>query len=202
MGWMFNTAWNRSSLVSELTEGWSSKGNIGVFDKHQDDRDYHVVSKCLKHCYRGNSYTGVLWAVWETNKHNKETDELTESKRWIGCYLLRYRGGEWGYKDMEEGMCPCYCSCPLGYLKMAPVASEKWREGVRAYHEARTLKFKPVVGMYLKMKDGVNPKCVKVDCVRPLRGRDTYGILWKVSKKHVDCQVEGFPAKEKSTAVE
>lgn len=194
MGWLFSTEWNRGSLIRHLTSSWSSK------DREPQNSTY-IIADCLKHCYRGNSYSGVLWAVWQTITVNRETEE-EKKENWIGCYLLRYRGGEWGYKDMEESMNPCYYSCPLGYLKLVPVASEKWREGVREYHEARTLKFKPVVGMYLKMKDGVNPKCVKVDNVKPLRGRDIYGILWKVPKKHVDCQVEGFPAQEKSSAVE
>lgn len=84
-------------------------------------------SRCIKHCYRGNAYRGVLWTVWQRGED--------ESSRWIGCDVLEYRDGMWFNKPMEEGMGPYYWSCPMGYLAITPVASASWREGVRAYHD-------------------------------------------------------------------
>jgi hypothetical protein len=82
--------------------------------------------RCLRHCYRGNAYKGVLWSVWESPAGN-----------YIRCDLLHYRDGMWMHKPMDESMGPFFYSCPLSYLKMAPVADPTWRECVVAYHNTR-----------------------------------------------------------------
>lgn len=87
-------------------------------------------NKCLRHCYRGSAYRGVLWSVWES-----------EDDRIIRCDLLRYDKAEqsWSYKPLDESMEPDYYSCPLGYLRMVPESSQfarpSWRVKVRDYHD-------------------------------------------------------------------
>lgn len=82
--------------------------------------------KCLRHCYRGNAYRGVLWAVWED-----------PAGRHITCDVLEYRDNTWWNKPLCEEMGPCYYSCPLGYLDMVPPVNADWRESVREYHNKR-----------------------------------------------------------------
>ena len=55
MGWLFRTGSTRQELIAERTKDWDKDGPEGIT----------IASKCLAHCYRGNVYSGVLWAVWE-----------------------------------------------------------------------------------------------------------------------------------------
>lgn len=115
MGWLFTDGQTRKELIEHL-----------VRTEENDER----IINCIAH--KANGFT-QLWAVYEITK--KKTDER---KRFIAFYLMRYQKGYgWGYKDMEESMCPYYYSCPLSYLEMAPEANAKWREGVRQYWEHR-----------------------------------------------------------------
>lgn len=82
--------------------------------------------KCVKHCYRGNSFRGVLWSVWEDS-----------NGRFINCDVLEYRHGQWMHKPICEEMHPYYYSCPLGYLQLAPATCKEWREQVVKYHAKR-----------------------------------------------------------------
>lgn len=97
-----------------------------------------IATTCLAHCYRGNPYSGVLWAVWErTFTINGQRAQPTE--RWITCDLLRYqKDAGWGFKDMDESMHPFYYSCPIKYLDLVPVdqygGNPEWREGFQEYH--------------------------------------------------------------------
>ena len=192
MGWLVSSTWTRKSLIQERTECWSTKKNSVA-----EGKPTYIVSTCLKHCYRGNAFSGVLWGVWEQRLHDTQTDAELKTELFISCDLLRCSRGEdgreWGYKDMEESMGPCYYSCPLGYLEMAPVANENWREDVRKYHDIRRLKFKPKVGMVIKLKDGCNPQYLTVVKTRPLRGQDRYGRSYKIPKKLVDKEVVEEP---------
>ena len=88
---------------------------------------------CLRHCYRGNAYRGVLWSVWEANEQFRQAHP-GEPDRGIACDLLEYRDGMWFHKPLSERSHPYYYSCPLGYLEMVPAACEQWREQVRKYH--------------------------------------------------------------------
>ena len=127
MGWLFSSRWTRRDLIAERSRDW----------EHQRDDGLLVVSKCLAQCYRGGVFSGVLWSVWERTvvKVGQPTEP---EQRWISCDLLRYEGGEWGYKDMEESMHPYYYSCPLGYIDLVPIEKygghAEWRELVRSYH--------------------------------------------------------------------
>jgi len=132
MGWLFTLGIDRRTLISERVEGWERTLDNGVV----------VKSVCLAHCYRGNSFTGVLWSVWERTFANHNGDDKYQTQRWIQCDLLRYqRDYGWGYKDMEESMHPYYYSCPLKYLEMVPIdqygGNEEWRQIVVEHHERK-----------------------------------------------------------------
>lgn len=112
MGWLFTHGTSKSDIIRKL-----------VSAEENDKRRWETVA----HCIRGN----VLWVVSQITYKRDNRQE-----RFIVCYLLRSSEGYgWGYKDMTESMFPYQFSCPLKYLEMAPVANEKWRAEVRAYHE-------------------------------------------------------------------
>lgn len=67
----------------------------------------------------------ILWVV--------VAEEVLNQNLIVG-FLLRAPDGGWGYKPIEESMHPFYYSCPLRFLKLAPVACEEWRAKVREYH--------------------------------------------------------------------
>lgn len=130
MGWLFKPGYSRKDLIRERTEDWERSGN-----------DETVVrTSCLKHCYRGGVFSGVLWSVWERT-FLQDDNEAQPSERWITCDLLRCQQGDWGYKDMDESMHPFYYSCPLGYLVLVPIdrygGNEEWREAVQSHHQSQ-----------------------------------------------------------------
>ena len=134
MGWLFRSGSTRRDLVSERTKDWTREGAEGV----------SITTTCLAHCYRGNVYSGVLWAVWERT-FVKDGQEIQSTERWITCDLLRYQKDYgWGYKDMDESVHPYYFSCPLGYLDLVPIdtygGNAEWREEVRSHHARRKQK--------------------------------------------------------------
>ncbi|HCD9750883.1 hypothetical protein ABL975_25980 [Pseudomonas aeruginosa] len=120
MGWLFSFR-TRSELIRDLT-------------RPEDQARAHV--RVIAHTLRGN----VLWSVSEvTAKTEGVHPGLApgESMRYIRCDLLQRRGGEWGYKAMDESMAPYYYSCPLRYLDLAKELSPAWRDKVRAHHARR-----------------------------------------------------------------
>lgn len=142
MGWLFKTEMEkRSHLIKHLTEEWNTKN---FNDKVLKAKDRYHVGICLKHCYRGNPYKGVLWSVREIKTYLRENDVLIETKRIICCYLMEYSKYHccWGYKAMEETCGPSYYSCPLSYLEMVDEPdyeyAKNWRKEVRNYHSKRT----------------------------------------------------------------
>ncbi len=174
------------------TYGWFSKKEI-IADRIET-REYDGRRRdCIKHCYRGNAHSGVLWTVWVIT----EVDTMEVLDSYIGCDKLKcYRvprgSHEWGYKDMCESMGPYYYSCPLSYLEMVPVASEEWRQKVREYHAKRSRKIQ--VGAVYKAVPGITFKKneirrIRVDSLRPNRGT-IYMDGWtksnvKFSKSHL-----------------
>lgn len=134
MGWLFRDNLTRKELIAERTKTWSRELEDGIT----------VTTTCLAHCYRGNIYSGVLWAVWE-RRFTKDGQELQSHERWITCDLLRYeRDSGWGYKDMDEAMHPFHYSCPRKYLNLVPIdqygGNAEWREQVLAHHAERKRK--------------------------------------------------------------
>lgn len=128
MGWTVTYGGSRKSVIEELTEGWEGE---------------NTIVKCLAKQFKGNAFTGTLYAVFETTPK----DCSKPSYRWIFVGLLRYypgKDGGWGYKDMDETCGPCEVSCPLKYLEMAGPLPEgdksyavAWRERVRQYWAER-----------------------------------------------------------------
>ncbi|WP_164102251.1 hypothetical protein [Candidatus Laterigemmans baculatus] len=102
-----------------------------------------VQTTCLAHCYRGASFSGVLWAVWERT-FTSDGEAVEPPHRWITCDLLRYQRDAWGYKDMDESVHPYFYSCPQKYLALVPLdvygGNAEWREIVQQHHERRRLK--------------------------------------------------------------
>lgn len=169
MGWLFCED-SKKALIARRTRDVTG-------EKHE--------RRCVAHCYRGNNYSGILWTVWALYADGNETD------RYIGCDRLAYNkaagwGQSWGYKDMEEGMGPCYYSCPLSYLDMVPPekfpnsTNADWRIKVRKYHEKRSRKltkgrrYKVVPGCTLA---GVDIHYIEVETLKPLRGK-FYSSSW------------------------
>lgn len=134
MGWTYPYGLNRKQLIAQRVEGWE-----------RDTGEMLVKSTCLKHCYRGGVFSGVLWSVWERT-FMKDEKEVQPSERWIQCDLLRCDQGSWGFKDMTEAEHPYFFSCPLGYLDLVPIneygGNTEWREQVREHHRRRAEKRK------------------------------------------------------------
>lgn len=134
MGWTYPHNVNRKQLIAQRVDGWE-----------RDTGEMLVKSTCLKHCYRGGVFSGVLWSVWERT-FTKDGVEVQPTERWIQCDLLRCDRGEWGYKDMEESMHPYYYSCPLSYLKLVPIekfgGNPEWRAIVTEHHRRQAEKRK------------------------------------------------------------
>ncbi len=129
MGWLYPTGINRKELIVSRVEPFESIVN-GV----------QVKTECLRHCFRGGVYSGVLWSVW-SRTFIKDGIEQQPEQRWICCDLICCHSGEWGYKNMDESVHPYYYSCPLGYLKLVPIEQfggcKEWRDMVHAFHAER-----------------------------------------------------------------
>jgi len=130
MGWLFPYCATKPGLIKQIIEPVELS----------NEKYFKLTRRALKHCYRGNTYRGVLWVVFEMEKLNTATSNKLVD-RVICAYLLERREGSWGYKCLEEPMGPYYYSCPLGYLKLVPEdlypanVHKDWREGVLAYHD-------------------------------------------------------------------
>lgn len=114
MGWLYG--WDgREQLIQHLTS--------------PDEAGTGQRAGCrwvtVAHALRGNT----LWAV-----HCLESpDGEPAGDACICCYLLQVHG-DWGYKPIDESCGPCYYTCPLKYLDMAPEKNPQWRQQVRDYH--------------------------------------------------------------------
>jgi len=128
MGWLFPCCASRKDLIEDLVRSRENESS--------------VTSTCLAHCFRGNSFSGVLWSVWE-RRFIENDKEIKPTERWIVCDLLRYNKNyeSWGYKSMEEVMHPYYYSCPLKYLDLVPFekygGNAEWRDAVVAHHQKK-----------------------------------------------------------------
>ena len=129
MGW-FGSNMSRKELIADLT----------AVSAHDDEHSRVTI----KHCYRGNAYSGILWSVVEaklviTKAFNLSVAGEVATRRYIHCDLMQYRGGMWWHKPMVEASHPLYYSCPKKYLQLvpddAPNTCAEWRAKVREYHE-------------------------------------------------------------------
>jgi hypothetical protein len=187
MGWSFAYNTNKRQMVAERTESWNTKDRAIQHNINIGRKTTYITyfkAECIKHCYRGNNFSGVLWKVWEWKYYDIHTDELVRTDRWIACDLLRWDKScnGWGYKDMEESSHPYFYSCPLGYLKLAPEKSKEWREGVRKYHEVRNHKYQ--IGDIIKLAYCKIPWAVVV-YLKPFVG-EYNGVRYKIKKGLID----------------
>src|SRR4051794_9636151 len=99
------------------TSGWPSRAEL---IRHLTV-DQEPSLRTGAHCTVSNT----LWAVQSNPHHQGGTP-------FIACYLIRrYARDDWGYKDMDESMGPCECSCPEKYLAMAPEPKSEFAKGWR-----------------------------------------------------------------------
>jgi len=80
MGWLFRAGSIRRELIDERIRSWEAAGPGGMA----------VATTCLAHCYRGNPYSGVLWAVWERT-FARMGEQARPTERWTTCDLLRHQ---------------------------------------------------------------------------------------------------------------
>ena len=135
MGWYYQNGGTRKALVRELTVSRTDSNSEGIT----------VTTTCLSHCFRGGVFSGVLWTVWQQT-FIKDGRNAQPTKRWIGCDLVQYVSGNYGYKHLCEDMGPYYYSCPLGYLALVPIATyggkQYWRDQVKQHHAEQANKRK------------------------------------------------------------
>lgn len=128
MGWLFREDITRKELIADITKSWERQSG-----------DTLVQTENLAKCFRGGSFSGVLWPVLE-RRFIKNGEEVQPKQRWITCDLIEYRRGSgWGNKSMDESMGPYFWSCPMKYLNMVPIdeygGNAEWRMEVIAHHE-------------------------------------------------------------------
>lgn len=117
MGTFFTDGATQGDVVNEILEPLK--------------RDNHLVTSRLT---RGDGEP-VLWTVEKGERDGKPY-------QFIGCYILRESGGDWGYKPMDETMGPCFYCVPKAWLKKYPCIvpdnqkgySDEWRKKVREFH--------------------------------------------------------------------
>ena len=135
--------------------GWtfSPRSLQEVTDDLLRTRDYEdSVERTLTHTVTIECNYYVLWSVAEVTATRDATIcgralRAGQSYRYIRCDLLqkdvnRWGVVEWGYKSLCEAEHPAYYSCPLAYLRKAPVANQEWRDRVREHH--KRYRFRPV----------------------------------------------------------
>lgn len=161
MGWLFSTAWNSKKAV---------------VDHLCNENGLHTIAKTV----RGN----VLWAVQDVKEAG-----APNGKPFIMCYLLgKERGDGWGYKDMDEGMGPCYYTCPVSYFDLVPAppneCAREWRDKVRRALAASKAtketasKLKP--GDVVQLHDGCQPPQVRIKKVGRSVIGEYQGSLYRV----------------------
>lgn len=77
----------------------------------------------------------TYYCAVEVNKPGKPREV------YAGVALYSLKGGEFGYKEMDESMGPYYFECPIRILdKLTPPTSSyaaEWRNKCRAHHASR-----------------------------------------------------------------
>lgn len=110
--------------------GWSSPSSLRA--ELNALRGSLTIVKQASTCYGRH-----LWTLYEK----------PDGGRFINLDLIQKSGGDWGYKDIDEGMGPVECDCPLAFLDAASEPSNEyakaWREKVRAFHAKNARKYAP-----------------------------------------------------------
>lgn len=168
MGWSFccDPRHDRAAIIRELTT----------------DPAHH---RTVDHAAVGNH----LWTVKEYTTPSGET------ARYICLFLLQSggRNSGWGHKDITESMGPCAVDCPRRLLELVPDPpnewGRQWRERVREYHEAKAAKARGMkrlaVGQTVELAPGCTPSRVTIASLKPLRGYDATGRLYRIAPRHI-----------------
>jgi hypothetical protein len=97
--------------------------------------------KPIEHAVRREDGMTVLWMLCEHAGRKLIALALVAKRGGASCY----RPAEWGVKEMDETVGPCYYSCPVRLIDRAdePLNSyaAAWREKVRTRHLARVAPF-------------------------------------------------------------
>ena len=131
-----------------------------------------------------------LWTVKEYTRSDGSTARL------IVLFLLRADRDGWGYKPVSEDMGPSETNCPMSLLAIAGPPPEgyavEWRERVHAAHEANSAKRAAIarftVGQKVQLVPGCKPQSVTLASLKPLRGYDDTGRLYRINPRHVAQQ--------------
>jgi hypothetical protein len=128
MGWFGVAGKSRKELINEL---------VAPYERKIENEYFRYIT--LRHCYRGNAFSGVLWSLVEKCSVINEFQLLTSKYQFIRCDVIQRRGDEWWYKPIFEADHPYYYSCPKKYLSLtaatpAQLRCELWRKRVREYH--------------------------------------------------------------------
>jgi len=119
MGWLFSHK-SKEQLIKDLTA-----------TEEDDKRKITVIRRAVR--------KNVLWTVSEIRYKNPVLIDGTKTrlKTVIECHLLEQdNSGLWGYKSLRELEGPCYYTCPISYLRLAPETNPEWRNKVWAWHIA------------------------------------------------------------------
>lgn len=117
--------------------GWLYHDNMSKADLVENIRKDYAPGVCKTEALKSTLVGNCLWMLLKN-----------DSGTFIVLYLLQGGSKEYpgyGYKDMDESMGPYFYSCPLSYLREAPVANQSWRDGVLKHHaskKAHTANFK------------------------------------------------------------
>lgn len=132
--------------------GVGSRRELLALLRETDVRDHTLVEgesfcgctvwKTVASCYRGCSWSGVLWSVVERwDSVGGAASSL--SYRFIRCDVIRCDRNGWHYKPLRSSDHPCWYSCPQRYLDMTESyvshCNESWRAMVRERHAQRRL---------------------------------------------------------------
>lgn len=179
MGWLVSTMGSsRKEQIEHCTKGWT----------HNNEDGSQSEVKCIAHCWRGGSWAGVLWAVYERT-FTKNGQGTAPAERFIACFMIRKYGEDWGRKDV---CADSFDSCPISYFSLVPKPSDegseygdtqKWRDQVIAKHNATTNKRRSLKkGTRVKMAENL------IACGEKLGGREAV----VVSVKPLQVEVKGF----------
>jgi len=140
--------------------------------------------ECLKHSVQGNE----LWSVWQKK----------DGTRVILLFLLASKDRCWGYKEIAEESGPYYYKCPMGFLEMAAVANQDWRNKVYEYHDRRLRNLSALKKIRLGtiVTLDVPDNDFRVTHMNPFLGVNTKsGRLYRLVKSRVIAVREGEPVK-------
>lgn len=153
--------------------GWLFREGLGSKKEAAEWALEGFKSRVIASAVKGNQ----LWFVAEINQ-----EVFGPRERFIGLILLSKKNGMWGKKWMEEVMHPYFYGCPVSYLEMAHQQSAEWRAGVKKFNERAKRVFE--LGQQVELPN-CKPSKFRVVSVKPLKGVDESGRLWRLPKARV-----------------